>query len=203
MFENVKEMQFIRHVLSGDIISEDGLHSMNIYNKKACVAGSLYKIHKTYFVFSRIENYTPERNDIIIGRIFSVSQEYYKVNFGAADLKIPQFSGILPVLSFENATKRNKPELEVGDIVLTKIIDLKSNEALLSCQEKGLGRIENYFKMEPWKVQLLHFTNIQREIEKFYKPERKFKVALAMNGYVNLEGEEFTNIRKTLNKIFS
>ena len=201
MFESIKEFKFIRNVLPGDYINEEGIMSMNIVDKKAIVAGKLLKIENTFFIFSKTLYYVPEKGDIVIGRIFSVNQDYYRVNIGSEDLKIPQHTGILPVLSFENATKRNKPELFVNDLVMCKIVDVKECEVLLSCQEKELGKIENAFKLDKWKILLLHFMDIRKEINTFYKIEKSFKISLGMNGYINLEGKEYEEIKNAITQI--
>ena len=72
----------------------------------------------------------PRLGDVVIGRLFYRSADYYK-------LCLRNFTGVLPSLAFKNATKRFKPELDVNDYVLAKIVKIGS-ECLLSCVEEVL-----------------------------------------------------------------
>ncbi len=54
--------------------------------------------------------------------------EHFNVDIGGP------FQAILPALSFEGATRRNKPDLHRGDAVYAKVSDLPhSNEPQLTC----------------------------------------------------------------------
>ena len=206
ILDQINEFNFIRNVVHGDIITEEGIKTIGIHKNKAIITGKLFKTGKILFIFSKTSKYYPELNDIVIGRIFSVQPTHYKVNITHDDLRLPLYTGILDQLSFENATKRNKPELEIGDLVLCKITDMKKNdmqidELLLSCNQPGLGQIQNVFRMERWKVVLLHFLNIKKEICKNFTTTKKFKIALSMNGYVCIDSEEFLEIKEAILKI--
>lgn len=50
----------------------------------------------------------PALNDSVIGVITGKGNEQYRVDIGAAH------PAILPMLAFENATKRNRPNLKVS-----------------------------------------------------------------------------------------
>ncbi|MGL5725917.1 hypothetical protein, partial [Cetobacterium sp.] len=69
------------------------------------VAGILCKIEDLYFIKAKTKIYIPKKYDIVIGRIIYTSPDYYRVDLNGC-------IGILPALSFLNATKRNRPELE-------------------------------------------------------------------------------------------
>ena len=61
------------------------------------------------------KQYIPYAADRVIGIIVRRTAFYYYV-----DIKGPMI-GLLGVLEFEGATKRNKPELNVGDIVFCRV----------------------------------------------------------------------------------
>lgn len=60
----------------------------------------------------------PSARDAVIGCIVKTGAEYYEVDIRATT------TALLPVLGFDNATKRNRPMLKVGDVVYGKIIEV-------------------------------------------------------------------------------
>ena len=120
-------------VLPGDIIT----HRINIRDDKkiqigkglmktkaneiiSTVAGLLkHRLPNTYWIeptnkmlgdggFNKSMRYVPVLNDQVIGIIEEKSMEYYKININS------YMSIYCHRLAFENATKRNKPELKKG-----------------------------------------------------------------------------------------
>mmetsp|Transcript_22445 Transcript_22445/g.22633 ORF Transcript_22445/g.22633 Transcript_22445/m.22633 type:complete len:170 (+) Transcript_22445:51-560(+) len=88
-----------------------------IENKVICnIGGTLrYRPPATYWVETNRKRYFPHEGDQVIGVIEDKGGDFYKVNI---------FSGsasLLNRLAFDGATKRNKPELKVGDIVYAHI----------------------------------------------------------------------------------
>ena len=80
-------------------------------------AGTLkYKAPSTYFVETTKRLYIPKVGDQVVGIVEEKLSEFYKVNiFSSA-------SALLGKLSFEGATKRNKPELKKGDVVYVRVV---------------------------------------------------------------------------------
>ncbi|KAG0439404.1 Exosome complex component RRP40 [Dictyocoela muelleri] len=148
------------------------------------------------FIFSKISLYSPSIDDLVIGKVIYIHSSYYKLDLNGV-------FGILPTLSFLNATKRNKPNLNSGDYVLCRVKRV-SDELLLDCNENGLGLLkmkndkvdkENnkvdkeigvVLDIESWKVKFLYFNTTL-----LYKLGRefKYKIALGMNGKVYLFGK--------------
>ena len=81
---------------------------------------SLPGTHVSYTVASlHKKSYThPSIRDAVIGCIMKTGAEYYEVDIRATT------TALLPVLGFDNATKRNRPMLKVGDVVYGKIIEV-------------------------------------------------------------------------------
>ena len=52
--------------------------------------------------------YYPQLNDIVIGKVYDKTFDYYSIHCNAPDLLV------LHSLDFEGATKKNKPEIEIG-----------------------------------------------------------------------------------------
>jgi exosome complex component RRP40 len=76
-----------------------------------------YRPPSTYWIKTSSKRYFPKVNDQIIGIIEEKGGDYYTVNI---------FSGynhcLLNRLSFEGATKRNRPELKKGDVVYCRVV---------------------------------------------------------------------------------
>ena len=76
----------------------------------------------------RRAKYSPRQGDQVVGIIEDRGGEFYKVNIFAPA------SALLPRLAFENATKRNKPELQRGDVVYARIaVANKDVDVELTC----------------------------------------------------------------------
>ncbi|KAM0680336.1 exosome non-catalytic core subunit rrp40 [Glugoides intestinalis] len=171
----------IRKVLPGDSVQEKGFKCYGIVENKASIMGTLCKINDLYFIMSKTKIYIPKKYDIVIGRIFYSSQDYYKVDLGSC-------TGILPALAFQNATKKNKPDLDKEDIVLCQVDRVECGDVLLSCKKSGLGAVNECFPVESWKIRLLYFNRFLQNISQ----NRTFKIALGMNGFVWIEGDPET-----------
>ena len=68
-----------------------------------------------FWVFGKQKRYIPSLNDPVIGIISRKQSEFYEVDVGAP------FPALLPVLAFEGATRRNRPNLKEGDLVYCRI----------------------------------------------------------------------------------
>ncbi|KAI5170053.1 exosome complex component RRP40 [Pancytospora epiphaga] len=176
-----EDIEFIRNVMPGDVVSEDGLKCIGIVNDKAVVAGQLCRIEDLYFIRSRTTRYYPTEHDVVMGRVIYASMEYYRVDLGTC-------TGYLPTLAFMNATKRNRPELVRGDCVLCSVERVENGEALLSCQTEGFGKVDEIFPIETWKVRLLCFSDMLMKLGEKYS----YQISLGMNGYVWLGGDALT-----------
>ncbi|PSC74316.1 exosome complex component rrp40 [Micractinium conductrix] len=82
------------------------------------------------WVEPRQKRYIPSAEDAVVGRIIDKHSENYGVDIGAP------FRALLPVLAFEGATKRNRPNLQVGDLVYARVESAHRDlEPVLSCTD--------------------------------------------------------------------
>ncbi|KAF7389250.1 hypothetical protein HZH66_010387 [Vespula vulgaris] len=105
-----------------------------------CKAGILKKRPPAvYYVNSYQKRYVPTRGENVIGIIIQKVGDLYKVDIGAKE------SAALSYLAFEGATKKNRPDVQVGDIVFAKlVVAIKDMEPELVCvdsqgKQKKLG----------------------------------------------------------------
>ena len=87
----------------------------------------------------RSHRYIPAVDETVIGIVSEVHAENYTVDISAP------VKALLPVLSFEGATKHNRPKLTVGSLVHCRVLKTSAtSEPLLTCVDKnekagGLG----------------------------------------------------------------
>lgn len=70
----------------------------------------------TYWVEGHQKRYIPAKGDCVIGVVTSKGGETIRVNIGASEL------ASLSVFAFEGATKRNRPDVDVGDLVMAQVL---------------------------------------------------------------------------------
>ncbi|KAL5021639.1 hypothetical protein ScPMuIL_000794 [Solemya velum] len=94
-----------------------------------------------YWVDCQQKRYVPERGDTVIGVVTAKAGDAFRVDVGGSEL------ATLSYLGFEGATKRNRPDVKVGDIINTKfLVANKDMEPELVCidsqgRSSGMGVI--------------------------------------------------------------
>lgn len=85
----------------------------------------------TYYILQSVVRYRPQPEDRIIGMVQDRAGsdgnggDLYRVEMGASH------PALLSNLSFEGATKRNKPNLAIGTLIYARVTD--NNDSLLDC----------------------------------------------------------------------
>lgn len=93
-----------------------------------CKSGVLQKRKSTYWVDANEKRYVPQRGDPVVGAVANKAGDYFKVDIGSSEL------ASLHYLAFEGATKKNRPHVNVGDVLYaTLIIASKDMEPELVC----------------------------------------------------------------------
>ncbi|XP_072251200.1 exosome complex component RRP40 [Leuresthes tenuis] len=100
-----------------------------------CKSGVLrHKPPNAFWIDSQQRRYVPAKGEAVIGIVAGKSGDVFKVDFGGSEL------ASLSYLAFEGATKRNRPNVQVGDLVFAQfIIANKDMEPELVCID-GSGR---------------------------------------------------------------
>lgn len=115
----------------GLIVSENEVKSLR--------AGTIHEIKNKsgtshLFLTGRSKRYLPQVDDAIIGIVLDRQMENFVI-----DIRGP-FPALLPQLSFEGATKRNRPNLKPGDLVYARVVEASRDlEPILTCVD-ALGR---------------------------------------------------------------
>ncbi|KAH3744624.1 Exosome component 3 [Pelomyxa schiedti] len=71
--------------------------------------------HKYYWIDSNQKRYVPALEDLVIGVIVDQMKDFYSVDLGCSHY------GLLPILAFEGATKRTRPNLQVNSLVYARV----------------------------------------------------------------------------------
>lgn len=74
------------------------------------------KAPNTYWVDSHQKRYVPARGETVVGIVTNKVGDVFKVDIGSSE------QAQLPYVAFEGATKKNRPNLNVGDVVCAKLL---------------------------------------------------------------------------------
>lgn len=138
----------------------------------------------TYWVDNYQKRYVPSRGENVIGTVMQKAGDIFRVDIGTS------CAASLSYLSFEGATKRNRPAIKVGDVVYAKMLNAsKDMEPELVCVDshgkKGrLGVLEDGFL---FKCSLNLVRKILRPncpLLESLKKEWPFEIAAGMNGRI-------------------
>ncbi|CAO1372281.1 unnamed protein product [Diamesa hyperborea] len=137
-----------------------------------------------FYVDSYQKRYIPAKGDSVVGIVQSKTLDYFWVDINASE------TAALSYLAFEGATKKNRPEVSVGDTVYCKVVmanpDLEPELVCVdSAGKKGnLGNLTDGLmfncsinlvrKILNEKCQLLHFLS----------KETPFELAAGINGRI-------------------
>uniref|UniRef100_F6QMW7 Exosome complex component RRP40 n=1 Tax=Ciona intestinalis TaxID=7719 RepID=F6QMW7_CIOIN len=103
---------------------------------KVCKPGVLrHKTPDTFWVDCHQKRYVPSKGDNVVGVVTSRQGDMYKVDIGASHL------AVLNYMSFEGASKRNRPNVTNGDLIFGKLIVAnKDMEPEVSCVDPNNGK---------------------------------------------------------------
>ncbi|XP_015759681.1 PREDICTED: putative exosome complex component rrp40 [Acropora digitifera] len=99
----------------------------------------------TYLIDSNQRRYVPVKEERVIGVVTNRGYDSYKVDIGGS------LAASLPNLSFEGATKKNKPNIQIGDIIYARLcVANKDMEPELDCRDvsgksSGMGQLTGGF----------------------------------------------------------
>lgn len=164
----------------------------------ACKAGVLRsRPPNTLWIDSYQKRYVPSRGETVIGVVTQKSGDIFRVDIGASD------PACLSYLAFEGSTKKNRPDVNVGDLVFAKmLIANKDFESELICvnslgKKDKLGVLNGGFVFS-CSINLVRrlldesgqlFRAIQREIQV------PMEVVVGMNGRVWINAR---NVKDTI-----
>lgn len=158
----------------------------------------------TFWVDGHQKRYVPARGEFVIGIVTNKAGDYFKVDIGSSE------PASLSYLSFEGATKKNRPDINVGDALYTKVLSAnKDMEPELVCVDsnwkKGVAGL-----LEP---NGFIFTCSLNLVQKCLEDNHKFidrlgkkiplEIAIGLNGRIWVRTDSFRNTMFVINAILS
>ncbi|RDD40230.1 Exosome complex component RRP40 [Trichoplax sp. H2] len=141
---------------------------------------------ETFWIDTSQKRYVPVQQEKVIGIVTNKSGDNFSVDVGASS------QAMLSYLRFEGATKRNRPNVEIGDLVLARFILADKNKELeLSCIDKGekcngLGKLENGFMFQ-LPLESVRRLTMGKSVIQLLGEKISFEVAIGMNGRIWLD----------------
>ncbi|KAG2486914.1 hypothetical protein HYH03_014413 [Edaphochlamys debaryana] len=110
-----------------------------------------------YFLEGRQKRYIPAEADVVVGTVVDKHSENFMVDIGGP------FNAVLPQLSFEGATRRNRPNISSGDLVYGRVVSAhRDTDPVLSCTDSA-GRAAGFGHLKGGMV-LQVSTSLARQL---------------------------------------
>lgn len=127
----------------------------------------------------------PAKNDSVIGVVQSKTIDFFWVDINSSE------PAALSFLAFEGATKKNRPEINIGDVVFCKVVlanpDLEPELVCVdSAGKKGkLGQLGDDGLMFPCSINLVRkILNEKCHLLNMLSKEAPFELAAGINGRI-------------------
>lgn len=93
-----------------------------------------FKSPNFYWIESQQKRYIPKVSDLVVGVIVKKSGDVFKVDIGSSE------HASLSAFAFEGATKKQKPDLQIGDVIYARLLSAHRE------MEPELVCVDKYFK---------------------------------------------------------
>ncbi|EFA07836.1 exosome complex component RRP40 [Tribolium castaneum] len=159
-------------------------------------AGRLHaKPPNTYWVEHDQKRYVPKRGDLVVGIVVKKSGDLLKIDIGGSE------PASLSMLAFEGATKKQKPDLQVGDLVYGRLLNAhKEMEPELVCVDSyfkagKLGPLSNEGFLVTVSLGLVwRLLEAENPILEAVGKAAPFEIAVGMNGRVWVNGRSVKDV---------
>lgn len=150
-----------------------------------CKSGVLKKSNRTYFVDSHQKRYIPVKGETVVGIVTSKAGDFFKVDVGSSE------QASLHYLAFEGTTKKNRPNVNVGDTLYATVLGAsKDMEPELVCIDavgkKGkMGVLDSDGFIFTCSLNLIRkILNPNCPLLKYLGKEIPYEIAIGMNGKI-------------------
>lgn len=158
-------------------------------------SGVLKRKANVFFVDSFQKRYIPSRNEGVVGTVIAKAGDIFRVDIGSSE------PASLSYLAFEGATKKSRPDVNVGDVLYAKILIANRDlEPELICVD-SYGRKENMGVLSDGiifncSINLVRkILNPKCPLLMRLKDEVPFECAVGMNGRIWIRGR---NVKETV-----
>uniref|UniRef100_A0AAG5DHS9 Exosome complex component RRP40 n=1 Tax=Anopheles atroparvus TaxID=41427 RepID=A0AAG5DHS9_ANOAO len=194
-----------RTILAGDIVPEPmeimktnkkvilgpGLRIENDVVRASKCGQLKMKASNTFWVDAYQKRYVPSRGELVVGVVIAKAGDIFRVDIGSSE------TASLSYVAFEGATKKNRPDVNVGDIVYARLLIAHSDiEPELVCVDshgkKGkLGVLHDGFLLTCSLNLVRKILNPKCRFLSLLAKELAFEMAAGMNGRIWIRGKTF------------
>lgn len=197
--------QIVQHVESFKCVSilGPGLRQHDEQPNRICITqpGTLrYTAPNTYWIEGHQKHYVPKKGDLVVGVVIKKAGESLKVDIGSAEF------ASLSMLAFEGATKKQKPDVQVGSIVYARLLNAhREMEPELICVDqyfkaKRLGILSNNGFLFNISLNLAYsLLNFENPLLRTLGQRIPYEIAIGINGKVWIQARESKECLTILN----
>lgn len=146
------------------------------------------KVSNVYWVDSHRKRYIPVKGENVIGVVVNKLGDIFKVDIGSSE------QASLSYLAFEGATKKNRPDIKIGDVVFARLLEASRDmEPELVCVDSfgkrgKLGLLQEDGFIFTCSLNLIRkILNPKCILLKLLGSEIPYDVAVGMNGKIWLK----------------
>ncbi len=133
--------------------------------------------------------YLPRRGNVVIGRVENITFNGWVVDIGTAE------GAFIPLTEVPRFVNKNELDevMDIGDMVVAKIMGVNQRGIDLTVKIRGLGRIDEglIFKINPNKVPRV--IGKEGSMIKLIKDETGCNITVGQNGYIWIQGDKIEN----------
>jgi exosome complex component RRP4 len=133
--------------------------------------------------------YLPRRGNVVIGRVENITFNGWVVDVGTAE------GAFIPLTEVPRFVNKNELDevMDIGDMVVAKIMGVNQRGIDLTVKIRGLGRIDEglIFKINPNKVPRV--IGKEGSMIKLIKDETGCNITVGQNGFIWIQGEKIEN----------
>lgn len=135
--------------------------------------------------FIKIYRYIPHQGENVVGIVTQKAGDIFRVDIGSSD------TASLSYAAFEGASKRNRPDVQVGDLVYAKLlVASKDMESELVCVD-SFGKKGKLGVLSPMGMYFTCSLSLARKILvkdcpllRLLSEELRYEIAVGMNGRI-------------------
>ena len=133
--------------------------------------------------------YLPRRGNVVIGRVENITFNGWVVDIGTAE------GAFIPLIEVPRFVNKNELDevMDIGDMVVAKIMGVNQRGIDLTVKIRGLGRIDEglIFKINPNKVPRV--IGKEGSMIKLIKDETGCNITVGQNGFIWIQGDKIDN----------
>ena len=179
-------------VILGPGLSREGVKVVCVKNGLLRVKNS-DKANPVYWVDSHGHRYVACKGDNVLGIVINKGGDTFRVDIGTNE------PASLSYLAFESATKKNRPNVNIGDVVYAKlIVASKDMEAEMVCvdsygKSNGMGVLNDGYLFNVSLNLVRKLLNKSCQLLQTLGKSIPFEIAIGMNGRVWIRAKTVRN----------